>query len=460
MSRLPAHQGTTRPDDGSEAWTTPDGLVLVTAPKAPSPYYRLEWQASDGRRRQTTAGRTFAKAWAKALAREGDLVSGATSRSEQPCSVGIAYWLDPRRPTPRGGWGESHRSNMEAYAKVYFIPTFGHVRSMDLRRTHFQQCVNAAPTPSEGRNIRRAASSLLGALRQGEYLLDNQVIDLANVFWHGIEVRRADVPGDSGELPQFVPVWKRPSNQQVEALRVAAERTGRRGQGQWWRGLMVELAAYAGPRWSELIALTETSVDPEHRKVEIHWRVAQPPGKPRRLAPPKMAKQRTTIYPEVSPTGYPLGEMMRRRIQEARRERRAGHNPKGLLFPATNGDWWWTGNFHRDLFEKSALAAGWKYTDRDNPYAGGTRRERCWELTWHSLRHTFCTVALEEWKLADSIVSLLAGHSDPNFTRTRYVGAAEDALDAAVAATSATAIHRARVETATEFGGASDSAAT
>lgn len=430
----------TRPVDGSEAWTTPRGLVLVTAPRSPTAYYRLQWQGPDGRRRQTTGGRTFAKAWAKALARETDLVSGATSKSEEPCSAGIAYWLDPRRPTPRGGWGESHRSNMEAYARNYFIPSFGRVRGMDLRRTHIQQCVNAAPTASEGRNIRRAASSLIGALRQGEFLLDDQLIDLANVFWHGIEVGHAGVAIDSGELPQFVPVWKRPSNEQVRALRLAAERTGRHGKGQWWRGLMVELAAYAGPRWSELIALTESSVNTAERKVEILWRVAQPTGKPRRLAPPKMAKQRITIYPEVSPTGYPLDQMMSRRIQEARAEKRAGTNRKGLLFPAANGDWWWTGNFHRDLFEKSALAAGWKYTDRARAYAGGTRRERSWQLTWHSLRHTFCTVALEEWKLPDSTVSLLAGHSDPNFTRTRYVGAAEDALDAAVAATSAAAM--------------------
>jgi len=451
MSQRPAPQDTTRPEDGSEAWTTPEGLVLVTAPTSQSPYYRLQWRGPDGRRRQTTGGRDFSKAWSRALGREADLVSGATSKTEQPCSVGIAYWLDPRRPTPRGGWGDSHRSNMEAYARVYLIPTFGHIRNMDLRRTHFQQCVNAAPTASEGRNIRRAASSLIGALRQGEYLLDNQVIDLANVFWHGFDDGRPDAATDNGELPQFVPVWKRPSNDQVNALRLAAERTGRQGRGQWWRGLMVELAAYAGPRWSELIALTESSVDAEHRKVEILWRVAQPSGKPRTLAPPKMAKQRTTIYPEISPSGYPLGQMMRRRIQEARREKRVGHNPKGLLFPATNGDWWWTGNFHRDLFEKSALAAGWKYTDRDNPYSGGTRRERCWELTWHSLRHTFCTVALEEWKLPDSTVSLLAGHSDPNFTRTRYVGAAEDALDAAVAATSAVAMHQAITESPTAF---------
>jgi hypothetical protein len=62
-----------------------------------------------------------------------------------------------------------------------------------------------------------------------------------------------------------------------------------------------------------------------------------------------------------------------------------------------------------------------KYTDQVRPYAGGTRLERNWELTWHSLRHTFCTVALEDWKLPESTVCLLAGHSNSNSTRTRFI---------------------------------------
>lgn len=438
MSDDTGTRGTGRPDDSSEAWRTPRDLVLVTAPTRPEGYYRLSWDASDGRRRQTSGGRTLEAAWQKALAREADLLRGATPQSEKPVADGIQYWLDPERPTPRGGWGPSHRHHMNAYARVYFVPSFGRERCMDLRRGHIQECVNAAPTASEGRNIRRAAASLIGALRQGDYLLDNQVLDLSNVFWHGVQ--ESSSTSLSGEVREFVPTWSRPSHHQVERLRLAAEQTGKNGRGRWWRGLMVEIAAYAGPRWSELIALTADSVDLDRRTLKVHWRVSQHSGTVRELAAPKMAKRRTTIYPEVSPTGYELGAAMRRRLAEVGRERYAGHNRRGLLFPSPQGDWWWTGVFHRDLSEKAALTAGWKFTDEMRPHAGTTRLERRWELTWHSLRHTFCTSALEDWHLPDSTVSMLAGHSDPNFTRTRYVGAAEDSVDAAIAATTATVL--------------------
>ncbi|MEO9323302.1 site-specific integrase [Nocardioides sp. C4-1] len=411
MTRATPHGGdATRPTDGAEAWRTPGDRVLVTAPKADGGYYRLQWTTSEGQRGQTTGGRTFTKAWAKALARERDLELGATPRSEMPVSRGIEYWLDPNRPTPRGGWGDSHRYGMNAYARRYFLPHFGDKRCMDLRRSDIQRCVNAAPTSSEGRNIRRSAASMIGALRQGDYLLDNQVIDLSNVFWHGVTANDAQT-SDSGERLEYVSPWKRPSNAQVEALRDAAARTGRRGKGQWWRGLMVEIAAYSGPRWSELVAVTTEVVDLDRRTIDLHWRVAESTGKARRLTPPKMAKRRTTIYPEVSPTGYRLGDLMRKRVDEVHVEQRQGLNRKGLLFPAPSGDWWWTGVFHRDFFEKSARAAGWEYSDLERPYDGVTRIERQWHLTWHSLRHTFCTVALEEWGLPESTVSLLAGHS-------------------------------------------------
>lgn len=424
----------TRPDDGAVAWDTPLGLVRVAAPITTKPYYGIRWVDATGTRAQTTGGTTFANAWEKALAREADLLRGATPRSEKHLDDGIDYWLDPQRPTPRGGWGDSHRHNMTAYARVYFRPPFGTLRCLDLRRSHIQASVDAGPTASEGRNIRRAAASLIGALRQGDYLLDSQIIDLSNVFWHGTE---ASVSPEvvSGETAAFVPTWSRPSTAQVATLRTAAEQTGRAVQQRWWRGLMVELAAFAGPRWSELIALDVRAFDPDRRSVNVYWRVAEATGKPRRLTPPKMAKRRTTIYPEVSPTGYLLGEAVRRRMSEVRQEVRAGWNRKGLMFPSPHGDWWWTGNFHRDFFEKSALMAGWHYTDEQRPYGGSTRLERTWSLTWHSLRHTFCTVALEEWKLPESTVAMLAGHSDPNFTRTRYVGAANDALDKALAMT-------------------------
>lgn len=259
-------QDTTRPHDGATAWESPRGLVTLTAPSGVCPYYRLAWGSP---REQSTAGQEFATAWRKALKREQLLVAGATKKTDRPARDGIAYWLDETRPTPKGGWGASHRSNMEAYADRYFRPTFGKVAHQDLRRSHFQRAVNAAPTSSEGRNVRRAASSLLKALRQGDWLLDSQVIDLSAVWWHG-QQQAKDVA--EGEDRKFVPLWSRPSHDQVAALRDGAASTGR-GQGVWWRGLMVEVAAYAGPRWSELMALDDTTVHRGSRKLDVHWRV-------------------------------------------------------------------------------------------------------------------------------------------------------------------------------------------
>jgi hypothetical protein len=432
----------TRPDDGASKWVTPNGLVEVTAPAGKSPYYRLFWGCP---RQQTSGGRTFADAWTKALKREALLVSGATPKTERPVLDGIDYWLDPARPTPRGGWGASHRGNMERYAKDYFKPTFGKVQHHNLRRSHFQDAVNLAPTPSEGSNVRRAASSLLKALRQGDYLLDTQVIDLSAVWWHGerqrspvmtsADLANGDLDDDEKDT-SFVPLWSRPSTDKVAALRDAAAATGRPRDGVWWRGLMVELAAYSGPRWSELMAFTTQSVRPDSRKLAVRWRVDYPTGKQPQLALPKMAKRRTTIFPEVSPTGYEVEEQLRRRVEEAEREQAEGTNPLGLLFPSGAGTWMRTGNFHRDIFEKAALAAGWDYQDVVAPYGRGkTREERKWALTWHSLRHTFCTAALETWGLPVTVVSTLAGHSDPQFTMSRYVGASEDAIEAALLAT-------------------------
>lgn len=166
----------TRPDDGADAWETPRGLVTVTAPVGASPYYRLEWYPVEGQRKrqQSTGGRAFEKAWAKAVRKETELLAGATPKTQLPASVGIEYWLDPKRPTEKGGWGYSMNRNMGYYARTYFVPAFGHVRHMDLRRSHFQACVNKTPTRSEGANLRRAANNLIAALRQGDYLLETR----------------------------------------------------------------------------------------------------------------------------------------------------------------------------------------------------------------------------------------------------------------------------------------------
>ena len=66
-------------------------------------------------------------------------------------------------------------------------------------------------------------------------------------------------------------------------------------------------------------------------------------------------------------------------------------------------------------------------------HVGGTSEIRGW--TWHSLRHVFCTTALNIWRMDVSDVSRLAGHANIRITLEMYVGSTAGTLDRARAAT-------------------------
>lgn len=390
---------------------------MLYAPTGSVPYYRIVWGTPQ---QGTSAGRVFDQAWVKALTREQLLLDGATRKTELAAKVGIAYWLSPTRPKPRGEWGASHTKTMTYYADRYFLTVFGHVPHLELRRGHFQEAINRAPTQGEGSNVRRAARSLIGALRQGDFLLDQQIIDLSTVWWHG---DRAVVVREQGqERIQYVDRAKRPTHDQVRALREGVNLRRARGA-KSWRELAVELAAYSGVRRGELVVLDDTVVTLDGR-IRVQWRLETIGGP--HLALPKGNKRRWTTYPRVTPTGFPLAEAVATRLDEVAREKAAGINRRGLLFPSER--WTWLGgNFHRDVFEPGALAAGWPYVEEEKPWgAGKTRRQRTWSLTWHSLRHTFVTWQLEDLNQPPSRVATLAGHESAEFTIARYVSGAKD----------------------------------
>ena len=86
------------------------------------------------------------------------------------------------------------------------------------------------------------------------------------------------------------------------------------------------------------------------------------PGKAPQLKAPKMAERRTTIFPEVTSTGYRLAGAVERGRAEVTREKATGSNPKGLMFPSRTGMWLRSGSFHRDIFEPAARLASWEPT--------------------------------------------------------------------------------------------------
>lgn len=373
-------------------------LVTIYVPKTGTTW-RMTYYVDGVRRYRTAQSREAALR--KAAEQSERLKAGTTTKSEQPVSALLAYWLDPQRPKPRkGGWSTSHTKQMQRYARVHFA-ALAKVRCADLRVRHLQQVVDATGSDDEGDRVRRAALSLIRAGRQGGYLLDSQQFDLRDVRRHGssaAEVR------SQGELDGFVPLIKRPSHAQVVALAEACRYP-----------LAVYLAAYSGVRLGELLALTFEDVD--GRTIRVHW---QKNDSSPDLQRPKMSKTRTTLFRAEPGPGVDLLGMLSARCAEARAEREAGTNPHGLLFPTGRGTYWSQSNWHRDVVTPAMEAAGWPKMPEG--------QHRVWVMSWHSLRHRFCTAALNEWGLSLLDVCLLAGHESVQTTSRLYIGAMEDSL--------------------------------
>jgi integrase len=132
---------------------------------------------------------------------------------------------------------------------------------------------------------------------------------------------------------------------------------------------------------------------------------------------PKNRKFRRTIYPRVTPDGYPLASRLASRAAEARAGQSAGRNPMGLMFPTVTGKYWRSSNFNWTVLQPAFSIAEWRNED------GKPAGEKRW--TWHSLRHVFCTTALFTWKLDATDVSRMAGHANYRVTLDMYVNSQE-----------------------------------
>ena len=177
----------------------------------------------------------------------------------------------------------------------------------------------------------------------------------------------------------------------------------------WWFELMPYMSAYSGLHMGEIFALDLEHLDPHHdsRAISVEWKIIETGGQTIRV-PAERRKHRTTIYPELTPTGYPLAAMMTRRAAEAATDKAAGRNPMGLLFPAPRGGYLRKSNFINRYAIPAYTAAGWRNDGDQTRWA------------WHDLRRLFCITALNEWGLDIADVSQLAGDIDVRATLGTY----------------------------------------
>jgi len=368
----------------------------------------------NGQRRQCESRKE--EKLAAELEKVTERLSADAPNMERPGADLIGYYLSPDRLPASRQWSRKHAHTQRRLCERFTAPVIGAVACQDIKTAHMQQIVNSAPTPGEGKRVQGMISALVTAGTAGGYLVNPR---LKEVHWQaGQRPLPAPQVSVAGESPLFVDPAEIPAAADVARLGQALA-AGRRGD---LDELMANTAAYSGLRWGELTALTIPQTDQAARVITVDRKVVEIAGH-LYVEAPKNRKRRQTIYPRLTPAGYPLAGKLAARTGQARAEQQAGTNPLGLIFPSPKGKHWRSSNFNRNVLKRAYLAAGWR-----DPNGNGN-----W--TWHSLRHVFCTTALFTWKLDATDVSRMAGHANSRITLDMYIGTTAGVLDRARTAT-------------------------
>jgi integrase len=392
-----------------------DNGVRVFKPKNKSDYWILRW-TEDGKRKETTAGKTEADALDRAATIDKRLSHEQGSLSLLPAVDWLDAWLDPNLIRSNGRpWSKNHLGETKRRMNAHLRPQLLKIRSEDVRSKHLKAAIASAPTPKEKQAVLRNLRTLVKfGISKGWILqdFDSMTSSLRETI---VQPVKAHVAGTSSSL--YVDPALRPGDKDVRAL---VEATSQIDNAKWWYELMPLLAAYSGIRLGELLDLDVSDFDLKKREILIDSQCLEATGFPRTRELPKYNTVRKTIFPKKTPWGYDLAAALKKRIEEAKEEEPFlydNEEPRHLLFPAPRGGWWSQGNFGKRVRRPAQRIANWKLDSNG---------EFIWNF--HSLRHTFCSGLLEKGKSVVDI-AVAAGHRNPNTTWQMYMGAGPDALD-------------------------------
>lgn len=389
---------------------TPEGIT-VYPPLNDEDGWRAVWYELDGRRRFRRA-RSEEELAEKLKPVQARLGSEATLTEELGAAL-VAHYLSQDRHPVGKQWSLSYQSQQRRYCEKYILPVIGTVKCEKIRVAHMQAAVDTPSTADGGRRVAKTIKSMVKVGLNAGYLTNER---LGAVHWQPGDraVAVAEQPVSiAGQSVDFVTREEIPSHESVATL---ASAMLRKRLAPWWHELMPYAAAYTGMRVGELLALEVEYVAALRRTIGVAWQVIEVDGKLLKV-PPKGGKRRTTVYPAVTPTGYPLAEAMQRRAEEAIAEQVEGRNPLGLMFRAPRGGHFWPSNFDNRVAIPAYRLAHWR----------DANDEGIW--TWHSLRHLFCTTALNDWGVDITDVATLAGHATPRITMEMYLGSVAGTLN-------------------------------
>lgn len=239
-----------------------------------------------------------------------------------------------------------------------------------------------------------------------------------------------DDPGDDGDEGKFttkLPAGAVPSFDEARAGRDALTDIA----GMEHYGLLWDTWELLGLRWGESIFLRPDSLEKDSWSLHIDWQYSEADTGEISRTRPKNNRARIVVLPP------PMRDSWMARAEAVVRERSATFrsgtekNPLGLMFAGPQGGILRRSNMNRRIMTPARLKAGWP-GEKWQESSGVWRYQFRWGI--HSLRHRFCSVAVkpkEEGGWGWDIVrtAYLAGHSNSEFTRRRYVGPTSDVVE-------------------------------
>jgi hypothetical protein len=139
--------------------------------------WRAVWYESDERQQceAATEGKVAVKLEMVKIRLEAD-----APNMKKPGAAFIAHYLDPDRLPVRDRWSRKHAHTQRRLCVLYAAPVIAAVTCQDIKASHTQQIVNAAPTAGEGDRVHRMISALVTAGIDAGYLVNSR---LAKVHW-------------------------------------------------------------------------------------------------------------------------------------------------------------------------------------------------------------------------------------------------------------------------------------
>lgn len=425
------------------------GCVAIHAPTATSRYFRLKWHEPDGSRGDTTGGRTLQDAQAVAADIDRRVSRAASAQSVALLTDLAAEYLQAAvSPFDDQPWSASYKTQNTASLRR-MLRIARHVRAMDVDRVLCDRLRAQGGTPTVVRQNTRVLRAFLrwGYQHPHRYFTAAQ----SDLLPHGTGMPRPALAGRSapsrrrrgrevGSAATYVGSEDAPSPSRVLALsRSLQERAPR------WGELAPELAANCGPRWGEQFQLCAPDVCLEgctkfsRPHIHIDWQVnpgARVKHGENRRCLPKGDKRRVAPLPEVSFTGFALLEAVRQRCVEAERERAQGRNSEALLFPTSTGLMWWHSGFYSDVLLPALAEAGWPlltwqarrsvWNEAAGSYDVVERPHLHAEQSWHSLRHRFARLAIDEYGADEGMLMALGGWENFQTVHQRYYRTGDD----------------------------------